>query len=714
MVDQLFSALLFYLIFSLFAVVGLPITGRCIGNKYLAYVSSKPVGFAIFGYCVWLLCGFRVLDYQDHKRIYVLLAIFLALCVFLYRRFKSPTLNTPLPTVREILKVECVSLAVYFVYLLLRSHNPNGGSERMMDIALLAAAGKTDFFPFIDPWYAGKTVNYYYYGQYLLSLLGNLSRTASDIAYNLSLTLIYTESVVLSAALVYAITKRKRTSALAAYMITTAGALYYAWRVVKDVYFQHKTLSLFTSTHFYDPSYTIREIPSYSFTVGDLHAHVIALPFFLLGLIFIYALVGSAKPRAVIAAAMIPLFATSGLINGWDIITLFTLTGIACLIKYWTITKASRLLVKGDKSGLPKIDLKWIAAPCVIAAGTVLLMLPFIMNLHSPVMGIGFSPAFVIGNHLENVQYPTSPLAFLGLWGIFAACFALLWKVSRDAIRENAFISALAACGILIVVGMELFFVRDIYSIANPPYFRSNTTFKFGFHAWAILCIAFAVWMEKIRSISPRSERSGRSRSSGQSRSHWRFSPRLIARIIIVTAAVGGAFYPIHAVQDYYLGNKNEQTLSVAQWMQWQEPGDYAVVDYINRAMRVRKVIAEAVGDSYTNHARIASYTGMITPMGWMTHEWTWRFHLPAEGSNDTGWDAVAAVSGDIRALYETSDSAEALRVIEKYNIDYVYAGKMERAAYPNLQEEKFTRLGSLVFETDGGRLYEIRDNHGL
>ena len=684
MIIQLFQALQFYLFFSLFAVVGWPVTSRFISNKYLAYVSSKPVGFALSGYCVWLLCSFQILDYQDYNKVAALIAVLLAVSFILYYFFKSPTLNAALPSVREILMMEGITLAIYIVYLLLRSHNPNGGSERMMDMALLTAAGKTNYFPFIDPWYAGKTVNYYYYGQYLMSLLSNLVSIPYDITYNLSLVLIYTESVILSAALVYAITGRKRMGMLAAYLVTTAGALYYTGRVIKDVYFQHKTLSIFTATHFYDPSYTIREIPSYSFTVGDLHAHVIALPFFLLGLIFIYTLVNAPKPNAVLVAVMIPLFATSGLINGWDIITLFTLTGLACFIK-------SARATHGDILHPTKVGLKWLAAPCIIVAGTVFMMLPFIRNFHSPVMGVGFIPAFVIKNNLGNVQYPTSPFALLGLWGIFAVCFALFWRISKSVRRESEFILALMTGGLLLVVGMDLFFVRDIYSIANPPYFRSNTTFKFGIHAWVILCVMFTVLMDNMRRVP---------RTSLQ---------KYGAILLIAIVVAGGAFYPFNAVRSYYLGNNNAVNISVAQWMQTQEPGDYETVNYINRVVHDRKVIAEAVKDSYSNFSRIASYTGMITPMGWMTHEWTWRFHPPVSGSNDTGWDAVANVSGDIRSLYETSDMADALRIIKKYNIEYVYIGPLELREYPALQEEKFNQISSLVFQTETSKLYIIR-----
>jgi len=102
--------------------------------------------------------------------------------------------------VKDIIKIELISLTIYSLYLLLRSFNSaatSGGAENFMDIAMLSAAGKTHYFPFIDPWYAGKLVNYYYYGSYLSSLVSNLSNTSYVFSYSFMLGIIYCQSTLL-------------------------------------------------------------------------------------------------------------------------------------------------------------------------------------------------------------------------------------------------------------------------------------------------------------------------------------------------------------------------------------------------------------------------------------------------------------------------------------------------------------------------------------
>src|SRR5581483_6230643 len=93
------------------------------------------------------------------------------------------------------------------------------------------------------------------------------------------------------------------------------------------------------STRFYDPSYIINEIPSYSFTVGDLHAHVLGLPFFLLNLALLFAWHKAAKPRWLLLAAMTLSLATSAMINSWDAITLFFVFALVTVAKVWPIRR---------------------------------------------------------------------------------------------------------------------------------------------------------------------------------------------------------------------------------------------------------------------------------------------------------------------------------------------------------------------------------------
>ena len=147
-------------------------------------------------------------------------------------------------------------------------------------------------------------------------------------------------------------------------------------------------------------------------------------------------------------------------------------------------------------------------------------------------------------------------------------------------------------------------------------------------------------------------------------------------------------------------------------WFKKISESDWEAVGFINRTIPGREVIAEAVGDSYTNFSRISTFTGMITPMGWRTHEWTWRFDgrlakkAPIGQTVETGWGVVALTSGDIDSLYRTSDIALAKKIIDKYGVDYILLTKHDKMFY-NIEKLNYhDKCIKEVFQNEEARIY--------
>ena len=687
------QATIFYLVFLLFTGIGLPIATRVFKQRpTAAFITAKFFGLVLFGYLIWLLASIKLLNYQSINFITIIFLIFVAAGIYFsksyfknlfYQQNKKLAGQTAL---KKIITIEAVTFLAYLAYLYLRSHNGAiNGTERFMDMALLSASGKTEFFPFIDPWYAGHTVNYYYYGSYLMSLLSNLSRTTYNLSYNFSLGLIYSQSLMLAAVIGYCLTKSKKLAILGALLVTTAGTLFFAGCTLKASLGETvKECSYASSTRLYTPSYIINEIPSYSFTVGDLHAHLLALPFFLFALLLIYQLAVSEKSYKLLFGLLCVSLATSGMINAWDLITLGCLLFLVVVYKIWRAENSE------TKSLLAYLFI------CFLFIG--LLMFPALRTFSSPVLGLGFIPSYVNLHQLSNVQWPTPLLAQTGMWGIFLVGILSAIIFKRKLLKENLFVVPAIVLAVGIILGVEIIFIRDIYSVANPPYFRANTTFKFGYHAWTILSLIFvycvSLFMHKARE---------------EKFSKW----------IIVIVIFGGMFYPYQAIKQFYLNekDKNIESLDGSLWMQTLQDGDLKTINFINKNFKKRSVIAEAAGDSYTTYARISTFTGQIAPVGWQTHEWTWRFEgknakniLPGE-QVETGWGKVSTVAGEIQKLYETKDQAEAKKIIEKYKIEYIYVGNLEREKYKNIFEGKFYSIGELIFEQSGSKLFSLKKN---
>jgi uncharacterized membrane protein len=109
-------------------------------------------------------------------------------------------------------------------------------------------------------------------------------------------------------------------------------------------------------------------------------------------------------------------------------------------------------------------------------------------------------------------------------------------------------------------------------------------------------------------------------------------------------------------------------------------------------------VVLEAVGEDYSafGHARISTFTGRATVLGWPGHELQWD-HQPGSRADD------------VKTLYTTTDIAEAQRLIARYGVDYVVFGPIERTTYGDAGLEKWDRLGVKVFDQRGTTVWRLR-----
>jgi uncharacterized membrane protein len=396
-------ALLFYLVFSSFSSIGLAVTSRWITNFKTAYISSKPLGLLIFGYTIWLLSSFHILDFQNTAILWILLFFALGISFwFLLHNWPSHWRGIR----RDILLIEASWVFLYLTYLWLRSHNAEiHGTERFMDMAFFNSSYLTNYFPPIDPWHAGNPINYYYYGHYLFSLVSKLSGILPKFGYTFTLGIIFSSSIMLAWGFVKRFTKSNILAALAGYFIVISGTVAYSFCVLGSK--ANAICSYMKSTRLYEPSYIINEIPSYSFTVGDLHAHLIALPFFILALIVVYDFFNAPKIRYDIIITLIFVIASLGLINPWDFITIAIVVALTVLLR----------LIRGDRG------YNILIQAIFIAIGAGILMLPFLLNFESGAAGIGFAPAYVNQNSLMFKQYPTPIHGWLGMWaGFLSIC----------------------------------------------------------------------------------------------------------------------------------------------------------------------------------------------------------------------------------------------------------------------------------------------------
>ncbi len=217
---------------------------------------------------------------------------------------------------------------VFGLWVWVRAQNPAiAATEKPMEFAFLNAVGRSPTFPPLDPWLSGYAISYYYFGYVMSSLLARLAMVPEALAFNLAIAWIVAGTAVGSFGLAYnliAAQGRHRTAVwlgiVAALAVPIAGNMQiglellhgngigsdaaWEWLDVRDVNqppVDTETPRYLTSdwwwwrtsrvVHEYHLSgrpeeglEPIIEVPSFSFILGDLHPHVLALPFALLSL----------------------------------------------------------------------------------------------------------------------------------------------------------------------------------------------------------------------------------------------------------------------------------------------------------------------------------------------------------------------------------------------------------------------------------------------
>lgn len=705
----------------------------------------------------------------------------------------------------------------------------NIGTEKPMELAFINAILRSPTFPPHDPWLSGYAISYYYFGYVMAAMLAKFTFTSGSVAFNLMLALVFALSAVGAFGLLYNLlaaywkksAPKQPLLALASLLgpltllivsnvegfleflhargigwtgqpgdsnlWTTLGSLarpnlaaynFWTWLDIKDL---REIPSLSGEPRFwfwwrasrvvqdYDLMgnfvEVIDEFPFFSYLLGDLHPHVLAMPFGLLaaGLALNLFLGGW---RGEINLKKSPERSGAGWfklpIRAEGFVTLAIALGGLAFLNTWDfpiyLAVASGALIlslqqeRGWGWDLLEDFLKF-SIPLGIAS--IALYLPFYVTFSSQAGGILpnvifptrgahlwvmfgtlFMPLFLFLVHTARSYAPNWKIGFglavgltalLSLFSLAITVIAAQTDAGRvlissqgvsslgDVLRE-AFGRRLAFSGslltLILLIGAALAFLAvrqepaDSVSARNPlpfvwmfilfggllvlaPEFvylrdqfgtRMNTIFKFYYQAWALWSLAAAFGVI----VLLREARGLRLAVSG---------------VILAATLVVGLTYPIlslpNKTDDFKAQKPEKRTLDSAAYLMDYHPDDYLAIQYLQTLPL--GVVAEAVGGSYSEFARVATHTGHPNVLNWPGHEGQWRGGYKEQGTR----------GDDLATLYQTTDWETARAIIERYNIRYVYIGPLERSAY-TIYEDKFTIFLREIFRQGQVVIYEV------
>ncbi len=755
------------------------------------YVLARSLGLLFVAYLTWLAASLRLLT-NSLPTVLLALCLLLLLSLYLFFRNRVQFIAFCRSRFRLIAINELLFASAFLLFVGIRLLNPDlwqpwTGGEKMMEFAFLNAILKSPYFPPYDPYFAGGYINYYYYGQFIVSILVKLTGIQPSVAFNLAVPTLFALTVGGAFCVVYNLTARGVEEGLPALpgrpiywgllgslFVAVLGNLDGMVQMVKKI--GDLGGSSFHSTipgleglvrlepglikvlsgqplpvfDYWSPTrvipFTINEFPYFSFLFADLHPHMIGIPFTILLLALAFNVVAGSKGawggalEKSLGWAVLPLsLGALAVINTWDFPTYLGIIGCAFLLRQW----------KGGRLNLLRV----VVAAILVGSLSLGLYWPFFQHYKALHVGVGLVKgrtdlrpfvsiwgfflfvliSFLLTGLLRQrsrlgllrflrlvaKRWETLPhldelykalvrrqtmgyllgvyalgvalvvvvvLALLGYWVLALLTppliLAALLLLYREASAEELFTYFLIFAGFLVLVGCELFYLKDF--LQGGDYRRMNTIFKFYIQVWVLFGLAAAAALPRLWA-SLRRWRSGM----------WGYAWKGLFSVLLLSACVYPVLGTPQRVMDRFPGPR--PPIGTLDGMAYMTVGSYAWPDASNRIelkydyeaiqwllanVRGTPVIAEAALPYYREGgSRVASYTGLPSLLG-----------AQHEGEQRYGWQ-VGQRDSEVREFYTTEDPRRALELIRKLDISYIYVGRLERTVYHPLGLAKFDRM---------------------
>ena len=149
---------------------------------------AKPLALVLFSYILWL-AGLTHLIPNSQVTIIIILLLGAAVGGLVLRVTIDGVIAFLKEEWRTLLVAEVIFLAFFFLWLGITSETPAiSGTEKPMDFGFMNAVLQSRFFPPEDPWLAGHSISYYYFGHFMMAFLAKLTAVPSSVGYNLAIS----------------------------------------------------------------------------------------------------------------------------------------------------------------------------------------------------------------------------------------------------------------------------------------------------------------------------------------------------------------------------------------------------------------------------------------------------------------------------------------------------------------------------------------------
>ncbi len=719
------------------------------------FLFSKAIGLALSGWLLWALSSMHILKFTKTNCVIVVVLVFVINLVFLYlkremKHVKDWTVkvsaacdNTAARKAVLALTFELVFLLVFVLGCYVKCFKPEAyGTEKFMDYGFMTSMMRSDYMPPEDFWASGTNLNYYYMGQYMATFLTKFSGVTVNSGYNLALMMLMAFCFTLSYSIVYEVMrltvklrneKRREqikngnenaveisggftalvchvAGVLAGTAVTFAGNMHYTI-FAKIIPAVQNMLGMDVDSYWfpdatryigYNPETedkTIHEFPSYSFVLGDLHAHVTNIMFVLtvLGILFAWLLYRKERMDAVKSGAQIAPYNRLLEIFHPSIVMLGFFIGLFQMTNYWDfpiyfVVSGAVILFSNAVIHKFKLETLILTAFHAIVVLVMAFWVSLLFNLKFVSMAGGIA--------LCTDHTPLYQLAVL--WGLpvtVLVCY-LVSTISKKKKEEpyqrkkgslpllyqfidrlslpELFVLTIGLCAAGLVLMPEIIYVIDIYG----GHKRANTMFKFTYQAFIMFGLMMGYVITKFVLLAKNGK-------------------QIVCGVLTGFLLLGTVGYLGKSVDSWFGDIKDQnrfQGLDAAAFVDNENIYDSEAVDWINENIEGRPVMLEAHGNSYTYANRISTLTGLPTVLGWHTHEWLWK--------DDYTW--VEARKADVQTIYTSNDVNQVKELLATYGVTYIYLGDEEHTAY-EVNDALLQSLGEIVFRNEGAYIIKVK-----
>ena len=313
------------------------------------------------------------------------------------------------------------------------------------------------------------------------------------------------------------------------------------------------------------------------------------------------------------------------------------------------------------------------------------------------VLGLG-AIGLVVVLKLVEVTGSTTPFVFALVVLALATAVRIVFSPRLDA-PQTVFALLLALTAFCVVIGVDVYRVEGDID-------RMNTVFKFYLQVWVLLALASAYMLWRLWH--------GRS-GSLDALPKWKKVWLGGLSVLVVCVSV----YPVLGTMDR-LPVRFDTTIPLTlDGMAYMRDGqvysdqrgtidltaDYEAIHWIQQNVKGSPVMLEGVTPTYRWGGRVSIYTGLPSIVGWEWHQEQQRWNYR---------ETVDQRIREVARIYNALSNQEALEIMRKYDVEYVYLGKVEHLYYDPLGLAKFDNGldGALeqVYENRDVRIFRVRE----